>query len=992
MATAPSPTPAAAAATAAPSTTSSRAARPTASGPAPPPPVITNLPTSAAPGTSSTATTTTSTPLPANSTTTKPAPTTNTKSATFSTKPKPRALTIPAAPAPPPPTYASTYVHDVTLPLVASSHDLPLHLGAESLGAPATLDARQVIMASHGGVLPAEFALRKWTRDDATTAGVHVPAGGGAGSTSDDEDDEDEEQTDTDREAATAAATATEEGGNDVEGADAEADSEMGWEDSEEHEDVDGDDGSDTETPKDADSDTPVSATVPTPPASAPAASGGGFLESLLAKYPPTGPPATAPVSGKPVVAAKPAPAKSPTKRRRREEWYDSDDSFIDDSDEFIGNVGLLKPVRSGFFMVVGPVNSEPLEGVTAVEASEGLSMPMSKDSMFMPQLKRPVPVKKPASAPSSSLSLTATGAKPSATNKPDASAASSSNKSAPAKVTSLAPTPAPSQPAPSAPSASGHSTTTRVVLIYNRHSPVTPDVEKLLQEYHALTRETDWRNKSKFPEHLEEPIWQLVRTHFWATQWVPAEEFLVKLIGTMPYNQYTVKRLIARLHVPKMVEILDVDINQQIDDLEVTAKADLWPQEQAKQEADAVPPSGEGTAKQRRRTKMPPAIRQKLDDIGETRLWIEQLLLWRTYGHLRTHHLTEGPGRPAINRNLFEQVGECFPPGYLKITDIANLPFWDRYLNRLKEQEEDEERAKLALAAAKKRKSNAGTAISATSPASSSAPLSSSAPVTVPAHVAPPLSSFSSSVPISSTAAANAVPLVSSSAPASTTTTTTTTNRVVTVPSSSPTPAPPAPVLATSPPLSAHLGSARIPTPVPDANAATMVAPAAPLPTVGAPPISHVIGPSPLRVMLLPASASAAAAAGTISPTLADPPADRTDSPTGRPKRMWGLRTLERWAAGRPAIQAAAAEDAETAALGEKRAAVDAPPPGAESGAKRARPAETWGTSGSGDESAHVDVEVNGGGPMVLDGLMQLAAVAAAATGAAAGGQANGA
>ncbi|KAL7747914.1 hypothetical protein RI367_006661 [Sorochytrium milnesiophthora] len=55
---------------------------------------------------------------------------------------------------------------------------------------------------------------------------------------------------------------------------------------------------------------------------------------------------------------------KKDKQKRMREEWYDTDDSFIDDADEFAENVGLMRPVQPGFFASVGQLRVVPMDGM----------------------------------------------------------------------------------------------------------------------------------------------------------------------------------------------------------------------------------------------------------------------------------------------------------------------------------------------------------------------------------------------------------------------------------------------------------------------------------------------------------------------------------------------------------------------------------------------------------------------------------------------------
>jgi hypothetical protein len=64
-----------------------------------------------------------------------------------------------------------------------------------------------------------------------------------------------------------------------------------------------------------------------------------------------------------------------PRGRRRRDEWYDTDDSWIDDEDEFRGNVGLMKAIRTGFFLTFGDVEAVPIDGVSQMYGKSHLHL-----------------------------------------------------------------------------------------------------------------------------------------------------------------------------------------------------------------------------------------------------------------------------------------------------------------------------------------------------------------------------------------------------------------------------------------------------------------------------------------------------------------------------------------------------------------------------------------------------------------------------------------
>ncbi|KAJ1505038.1 hypothetical protein HMI56_001335 [Coelomomyces lativittatus] len=273
--------------------------------------------------------------------------------------PKPFPPTAPdsSQPSPPPSTlqYAKTYVYPIYVTLDPMQ---PLHIQTD-----------QVIRKFHQGKLPLEFELVTFSKHKRRKKEVHSSDSNGEevfSSTSNSSDLADDEEEDADEEDENDADE--EEDEEDVEEEEDEEEEEVGEE--EENGDEDDEDEEATEEEEgDVREGTKELDRVFCDPSNS-------FLDGLLKKYPPHS-------SSSSNQGAETEEASSPSnsskkrkglRRRYKEEWYDSDDSFIDDSGEFRDNVGLMRTVRTGFFLQEGPIDVVPLAGVNKV--TESLSKP----------------------------------------------------------------------------------------------------------------------------------------------------------------------------------------------------------------------------------------------------------------------------------------------------------------------------------------------------------------------------------------------------------------------------------------------------------------------------------------------------------------------------------------------------------------------------------------------------------------------------------------
>ncbi|KAI9220952.1 hypothetical protein BC828DRAFT_98793 [Blastocladiella britannica] len=398
----------------------------------------------------------------------------------------------PPLPPPPPPRLlvAESYIYPTTVPLPALlvpgvAASLPGRPSRKAVAInderaqPRVLHAHRLIRARHGGVLPAEFIVRRPGVDD------------------DDDDDDDDDEDDDD-------------GGSD----------------------------SDQRT--------------------AGSSIGGqlDFFKALESKY------ANSSSNGK---AKKRAP---PRKRKDDNEWYDSADPFIDDAGEFDGNLGLMQPVRQGWFMCTGPVEVVPLYDDVVADSDDGgaglpelaIVAPSISASGSVPAAKA---TKKQAASFSAEPSpVAAVGA---ATKRAgdSASAACATSPMAP----SAAPTSAPAATTarrgkymvlrtldpPTPPGTPSESDREAVFAHLIKYVP-TPVVAPL-KTFRRLAAAADWTEKKVFPPTLKEPWYNATRAYWDASPTVPSGAFLHAVFVCMPYNLFTVKRYIARNFVERYVE-----------------------------------------------------------------------------------------------------------------------------------------------------------------------------------------------------------------------------------------------------------------------------------------------------------------------------------------------------------------------------------------------------------------------------------------------------
>ncbi|ORZ36086.1 hypothetical protein BCR44DRAFT_89408 [Catenaria anguillulae PL171] len=594
------------------------------------------------------------------------------------------------AAAPAIPALAQTYVFPTTAatPVISLSRSALQSQDAQ----PTVIDVRSVIKAAHGGQLPMEFAMRRYG------------GGGGEGDSSDDDDDDD-------RDDASASG-----GSDDDDRSDADEDEEGSGSGSEA--DNEGGSGADAATDKDDSQQVhdPMDVDSPTP--------GPGFLSALNdcqeTKRRKLDEAAVASAAKAKKKAA--AAAKRAAKIRKRHDWYDTQDPFIDDEGLFAGNLDLMVPVKQGFFVAVGPVAVIPKKGVSEVKggASQGPQQASSKPSSSKPSAAASGKGDPPkssrntgnnnkgkensnGSASNKASSSSANPSAPPATSKPSASSAAA----AAAPVSSAAAT-APSSarlkyiklPYNHTDRADGAAGDLAAVLAACTDL-ISPAIRARLTAFKLVVEATHWPNKRIFPEQFKEPFWEMVRDHLKETRRVPSEPFIWAVCKLYNYNMFTMRKFVATKHVPRfMTEVLEVEIQDLVDELRVLAREvpDMIAKEEEKEKARlaakaakaaaaddgaGAAPDEKPAAKPRRKVRLTPEMKAVLSSIVHAVVLRAMFGLWKTEAAARPRlfEWNDFLDRMDLVRSVMDLVKDLFPAGFLLSRDVSLLPVWEQFI-----------------------------------------------------------------------------------------------------------------------------------------------------------------------------------------------------------------------------------------------------------------------------------------------------------------------
>ncbi|KAF9438609.1 hypothetical protein BGZ76_006508 [Entomortierella beljakovae] len=89
---------------------------------------------------------------------------------------------------------------------------------------------------------------------------------------------------------------------------------------------------------------------------------------------------------------------------------------------------------------------------------------------------------------------------------------------------------------------------------------PLNDDVKKAYDVVATLAKNETWEVKSRFPPHIKEPLWECAKVALQtrSTGYVLEDGFFIHLQNVLPYNKYTLKKLVYKAVLPGWIEELE--------------------------------------------------------------------------------------------------------------------------------------------------------------------------------------------------------------------------------------------------------------------------------------------------------------------------------------------------------------------------------------------------------------------------------------------------
>ncbi|KFH70712.1 hypothetical protein MVEG_03560 [Podila verticillata NRRL 6337] len=221
---------------------------------------------------------------------------------------------------------------------------------------------------------------------------------------------------------------------------------------------------------------------------------------------------------------------------------------------------------------------------------------------------------------------------------------------------------------------------------------PLVPEVKIAYDVVVDLARNETWEVKTKFPPHIKPPLFECARLALSTrtSGYVLDDSFFVHLQAVLPYNKFTLKKLIYRNVLPQWIEDLEAQKAKYIS-MFTTRASMVWKQSGLSSHVDA---EGDTPMEEEGRTRKFPWTQDLRLLLWEVMEKFMEILAAKSELHSIDDTLPVPPSESKTRKDAYQMLLPAFPPNWMTSYEIS------RQYSQLKEKVQKQERRESESAA----------------------------------------------------------------------------------------------------------------------------------------------------------------------------------------------------------------------------------------------------------------------------------------------------
>ncbi|KAG0027352.1 hypothetical protein BGZ81_005688 [Podila clonocystis] len=221
---------------------------------------------------------------------------------------------------------------------------------------------------------------------------------------------------------------------------------------------------------------------------------------------------------------------------------------------------------------------------------------------------------------------------------------------------------------------------------------PLNPEVKLAYDVVVDLARSETWEVKTKFPPHIKPPLFECARLALSTrtSGYVLDDSFFVHLQAVLPYNKFTLKKLIYRNVLPQWIEDLEAQKAKYIS-MFTTRAGMVWKSSGLSAQVDA---EGDTPMEEEGRTRKFPWTQDLRLLLWEVMEKFMEILAAKSELHSIDDTLPVPPSESKTRKDAYQMLLPAFPPKWMTSYEIS------RQYSQLKEKVQKQERKESESAA----------------------------------------------------------------------------------------------------------------------------------------------------------------------------------------------------------------------------------------------------------------------------------------------------
>ncbi|KAG0084183.1 hypothetical protein BGZ92_010139 [Podila epicladia] len=214
---------------------------------------------------------------------------------------------------------------------------------------------------------------------------------------------------------------------------------------------------------------------------------------------------------------------------------------------------------------------------------------------------------------------------------------------------------------------------------------PLNPEVKLAYDVVVDLARNETWEVKTKFPPHIKPPLFECARLALSTrtSGYVLDDSFFVHLQAVLPYNKFTLKKLIYRNVLPQWIEDLEAQKAKYIS-MFTTRAGMVWKSSGLSAQVDA---EGDTPMEEEGRTRKFPWTQDLRLLLWEVMEKFMEILAAKSELHSIDDTLPVPPSESKTRKDAYQMLLPAFPPKWMTSYEIS------RQYSQLKEKVQKQER-----------------------------------------------------------------------------------------------------------------------------------------------------------------------------------------------------------------------------------------------------------------------------------------------------------